>query len=831
MQNNLLLVDGSSFLFRAYFGITLDMTNSKGMSTKAIYGFFSMFDKIIADFKPKHIAVCFDLKSKTFRNEIYKDYKANRNVMPEDLAEQIPYIKKILDLKGIKRFEVEKFEADDILGTLSYKFKDAKPLIFTGDKDLLQLVDENINVIINKKGMSEYERYDINLMNEKYGFYGDAFVDYKALKGDTSDNIPGLPGVGEKTAINLIKEFKSVENLKKDIENVKNERIKNIIKNNIEILDISKKLSIIKKDVPLQIKIDELLIKKSDDKELLNLFKSLELNKFIKKLNDANKKNEANNYENNSNLIEEKSDEQNVVQSSEQNVAQSSEQNEIEFKDSDLIIEENNEIVGLYLKDYFLDELKKSKSFLSDKKYFDLNLGAYLLNSSKSKYSLNDLLEMYEIKPSNDIKKLLLALKEKITNDLKERNLYDIYTNLELDVLSVIIFYEIYGIKVSEDILKEQGDYFKNKINKLEKDICKSAGENFNINSPKQLSNILFNKLNLDSVKKTKTGLSTNNEVLTYLIDEHSIIKLILEYRKLSKLKSTYIDGFLPLIEKDSKIHASFTQTKTVTGRISSLKPNMQNLPSKDEVGREIRKAFIPEKGNVLISADYSQIELRVLAHLSKDELLIKSFKDGHDIHSETARRFFADFGNNKETDIYLRRKAKIVNFGVIYGISAFSLAKDIGESVFNAKKYIDEYFSLYKGVREYFDKAILNAKTYGYSKTILGRRRYIKELKSKNKVIQKLGERYAMNSPIQGSAADLIKIAMVNINKKLVKLGLNEDIKQILQIHDEIILEAKENLVKEAKEILKEEMLNVYKLLVPLEVNIKEGLNLYDLK
>ncbi|MDR2458434.1 MAG: DNA polymerase I [Clostridiales Family XIII bacterium] len=781
-----ILIDSNSLINRAFYAIRKPMITRTGIHTKAVYGFISMLNKILKDFEPDYIACAFDLKAKTFRHKKYADYKAKRKPAPEDLISQFPIIKDILDLMNIKIVEEEAYEADDILGTIAKKFEREKILsyIVTGDKDLLQLVSEYTKVVITKTGISNYEIFDIKKMDEVYGFSGDRFIDYKALMGDSSDNIPGIPGFGKKTAEKLIIKYKDIKGIYSNLDNLEYPKWKAKLLDDKNILMLSRELSEIFLKVPIKINISDFTFKKPDYNKLISLYKDLEFNQFLQGI--YNEKNRVYPkflaYEN-----------------------------------------DDKKLVGYDVKEYFVSKKLLEYPEIS----FDIKIASYILDPKASIYSLEKLAKEYLPNISENDKKLVFDLTEVLKKKLKEEELANVFYRAELPLIKILAFFEVKGIKVSKEELGKIGEEVGKKLEKLKKNIYELAGEKFNINSPKQLSEILFEKLKLLKGKKTKTGYSTDVEELERLRGENKIVDYILSYRGLNKIKGTYVDGFIPLIENDGRIHSSFMQTVTTTGRLSSKNPNLQNLPIKEEQGRIVRKAFIPDTGKIFISADYSQIELRVLAELSGDEKLVNDFMENADIHKRTAARIFNL--PEEKIDISLRNKAKAINFGIIYGMGAFTLAKDTGISVKKAERYIADYFNAYPKVFQFINQSIQAARHFGFVKTILGRKRAIPEIFSKNKVTIRAGERLAVNTRVQGSAADIMKLAMITVSNKLKKENL--DAYQILQIHDEIVLEADIKIKEEAKIFLQNEMEKAYTLKVPLAVSVSEGETLYDLK
>ncbi|HHD2752513.1 TPA: DNA polymerase I [Clostridium perfringens] len=866
-MKRLLILDGNSLLNRAFYAVPL-LSNSEGTHTNAIYGFTNMLFKMRDDIKPDYIVCTFDKKAPTFRHLEYEDYKAGRKKMPPELAEQFPIVKEMLKLFSITTYELDGFEADDIIGSLA-KFAENEGIevyVMTGDKDALQLASKNINVCITKKGVSETEVYNYDRMVEEFGVTPTQFIDVKGLMGDKSDNIPGVPGVGEKTAFKLIKEYGSVESVLENIDNISGKKLKENLTEYSEQAIFSKKLATIMTDVPIEFNLDEIKSKEDYNKdELKALFTKLQMKSILEKLSDGeekepeieikitniedgkelekllkNIKNEV--YINFTYLNKEK---YSTIEIDKIFINYDGKNYSVSFKK--LIKEENN--IKLF-KDFFQDEniLKNGYSVKNaltalrklgiDLKglAFDCELAAYLIDSSKGEYSLLSLVNNYlskfpNIKEGEEelvgisfMKDLTLVLKKKIEEEKMERLMYDIELPLELVLSSM----ESIGFRVNKNILDELSVKFKRELDETQKEIFELADEEFNINSPKQLGKILFEKLDLPVVKKTKTGYSTNAEVLEKLKDKHPIIEKITYFRQLSKIYSTYVEGLKSVIDTDGSIHSTFNQTVTTTGRLSSTEPNLQNIPIKYEMGREIRKVFIPkEEGDLLISADYSQIELRVLAHISGDENMINAFNHHSDIHTKTASEVFKV--PVEEVTSLMRSRAKAVNFGIVYGISDFSLSQDLNIPRKEAKEYMDIYFERYPKIQEYISNVIEEAKTKGYVLTMLNRRRYIPEVNASNKIVKALGERLAMNAPIQGTAADIIKLAMVNVYNKIIELNLKSRL--ILQVHDELIINVVPGELEVVKKLLKEEMENTIKLSVPLDVDVNVGEDWYRLK
>ncbi|WP_138204053.1 DNA polymerase I [Haloimpatiens lingqiaonensis] len=866
-KEKLLILDGNSLMFRSFYALP-ELTNAEGIHTNAIYGFLSMLFKMKEEIKPDYIVCAFDKKAPTFRHKEYSEYKAGRKKMPPELSEQMPIIKEVLNKLAIDIFEIEGFEADDLIGTLSV-FSEGKGIevyIVTGDRDALQLATDNVKVIINKKGMTQTEVYDEKRMIEELGVTPKQFIDVKGLMGDTSDNIPGVPGVGEKTAYKLIKEYGSIENVLMNIENISGKKLKENLTNFSEQAIFSKKLATIITEVPIEIDMDSIRSKENFDIEgLRTLFIKLQFKSFLDKLPRGHEEEIQCNYKEIADVEELKKfyklfKETIFVLFKIENETVYSKcnlkdiyihcNNENFFIPVDKLMEENREKTIEILKD-IMENLNIKKISHGVKSAYtalrklgielkglasDTEIQAYLIDSSKGEYKLEDILEQYLFKSvkgeeiEDNIKKVILLekLNDVFHEKIEELNMNELLYKVEQPLIEVLASMETLGFKVNREILNGLGEKFSLEIDELKRDIYELSQEEFNINSPKQLGKILFEKLDLPVVKKTKTGYSTNAEVLEKLLDKHPIIEKIMNYRQITKLYSTYVEGLKNVIDEDGKIHSSFNQTVTTTGRLSSTEPNLQNIPIKYEMGREIRKVFVPENEEcVILSADYSQIELRVLAHIAGDENMINAFKHHSDIHTKTASEVFG-VPIDQVTSL-MRSRAKAVNFGIVYGISDFSLSQDIKVSKKEAKQYIDTYFERYPKVKEYLDNIIEKGKENSYVETILNRRRFIPEINSSNKIVKSFGERLAMNTPIQGSAADIIKMAMVNVYKKLNEKALKSSL--ILQVHDELILNVYKDELEQVKSMIKDEMENVVKLSVPLEVDINVGENWYGAK
>lgn len=874
MEKTLIIIDGNSIVNRAFYALP-DLTNKKGLHTNAIFGFTNMLLKLTDTYKPTHISVAFDKKAPTFRHLEYKEYKAGRKKMPDELKQQLEPLKNLLDAFNINRLEIEGYEADDIIGTVSLQAEHEgfKVYIVTGDKDAIQLASKNTTTLITKKGVGEVEEYNFDEVEKRYEMTPTQFIDLKGLMGDKSDNIPGVPGIGEVTGIKLIKEFGSIENIIENIDSVKGSPKKKIEENK-ELAIMSKKLATIIRDVPIEIDLEKLEFGNYDKSKLIEVFNELNFNSLISRLDSdtedttviVNKLKEVKNFIKNvkdkgkvilktitrsGNLLE-----KNII-----NIYLSIDGEELFYIDEnqiddikELLVDENIKVYGYNLKEDYI-ALRPYNISLSNM-YFDISIAEYLIDSSSSNYTYDSIAMNYfgqKIKSSEELlgkgvkaKKYedlekeeldntigsIIQLVEKVSPKMEEKlvsmDMDGLFYHVEMPLVEVLGYMEYEGVMVDKEKLIELGEEFKVSIEKLEGEIYNLAGEEFNINSPKQLGVILFEKLGLPVIKKTKTGYSTNAEVLEQLSDKHEIIDKITEYRQIVKLKSTYVDGLINIINPIShRIHSSFNQTITTTGRISSTEPNLQNIPVRLELGRNIRKVFIANKGYKLVDADYSQIELRVLAHMSQDEHMIDAFNHNVDIHTKTASQVFGIDINNVTSE--QRSAAKAVNFGIVYGISDFGLSKNLHIPVKEAKTYIDSYLNTYEDIKSYMDNTIEEAKKDGYVKTILNRRRYIPEIKSSNIILKNLGKRLAMNAPIQGSAADIIKIAMVNVYKKLEEKNLKS--KLVLQVHDELIIECIEEELEVVSKIVKDEMEHAVSIDVNLDVDLNTGDSWYETK
>ncbi|WP_338658095.1 DNA polymerase I [Paraclostridium sordellii] len=880
MDKTLVIIDGNSIINRAFYALP-DLTNKQGLHTNAIYGFTTMLFKIIENYKPTHISVAFDKKAPTFRHLEYKDYKAGRKKMPDELREQIEPLKNLLDAFKINRLELEGYEADDIIGTVSLKAEKEgyRVFIVTGDKDAIQLASKTTTTLITKKGVVEVDEFDFDEVMKRYEMTPNQFIDLKGLMGDKSDNIPGVPGIGEVTGIKLIKEFGSIENIIENVDSIKGSPRKKIEEHK-ELAIMSKRLATIIRDVPIDITIDDLSFGDYDKADVIEVFNELGFNSLISRVGEnLDVESESDNINlsikelvNIEEFIKDVKSKKSLILKSIRKNGNILEKNlmtiylSINGEDIYYINEENIDKIkellisdeikkyGYELKDDYIT-LRPYGIFLNNM-YFDISIAEYLIDSSSANYTYDSIamnyfgqkiksteellgkgvkakkieeLEKEEIdKHIGNIINLVERVNPKMEDKLKSMDMDGLFYHVEMPLVEVLGYMEFEGVMVDKEKLVELGEEFKLSIDKLESEIYLLAGEEFNINSPKQLGVILFEKLELPVIKKTKTGYSTNAEVLERLRDKHEIIDKITEYRQIVKLKSTYVDGLINIINPIShRIHSSFNQTITTTGRISSTEPNLQNIPVRLELGRNIRKVFIANKGCELVDADYSQIELRVLAHMSQDEHMIDAFNHDIDIHTKTASQVFGIDINDVTSE--QRSAAKAVNFGIVYGISDFGLSQNLKIPVKEAKTYIDNYLNTYEDIKTYMDNTIEEAKKDGYVKTILNRRRYIPEINSGNVILKNLGKRLAMNAPIQGSAADIIKIAMVNVYNKLEEKNLKS--KLILQVHDELIIDACEDEVEIVSKIVKDEMEHAVSMDVNLDVDLNVGKSWYETK
>lgn len=944
MEKILVIIDGNSLMNRAYYAIQRPMMTKDGMYTQGIFGFLNMLSKILKDYAPTHIAVAFDRKTPTFRHLEYDEYKAGRKKMPPELAMEFPVLKEILDAMNIHMLEIDGFEADDILGTVSKAAEenDIKPYIITGDKDAFQLASDKTTVIFTKRGTSEFDAYDEKAVYEKYGFSPQQFIDFKGLMGDTSDNIPGIPGVGEKTAAKLILEYGSVENIIASVDSMKKSKLRDKIEENAQLAVMSKRLATICRDIPIEIDFEAMKYEEPDYGKLIEIYKKLEFNLFIKRLasekkldglSAAGETDETRTV--NAEMLPSESDNDMYAASQEQEydgelpysdicaidssnvtTVQLSSASELKttlesmksagyiwlkvFHDnahvkkpeissvcmyacgssnaegtlyviqwhegapgalSEFFKHYRGKLCGHDLKDSYYALFANGAAVLPDPRgyifetYCDTAVSAYLIDPQKKSYELSNLmLETYHKDFPTDKQiadesctidmfgnawdtqgRLALMIFEassllvgKQAVQLAECGLMQVLGEAELPLVEVLASMEACGVKADRDVLNAIGGSLKERIGKLTSDIYTLAGEEFNINSPKQLGSVLFEKLGLPNGKKTKTGYSTSADILEKISDEHPVVPLILEYRMLTKLNSTYVEGMLPLIDENGKIHAHFQQTVTATGRLSCTEPNLQNIPVRQDIGRQFRRVFTKSyEDGILVGADYSQVELRVMAHLSGDSALIDSFEQHSDIHTMTASRVFRVPA--EDVTPLQRSRAKAVNFGVIYGISAFGLSEDLKISRKEAQEYIDDYFRAHPGVRDYMNSMVEFCREHNYVTTLLGRRRYISEIHASNFMTRQLGERLAMNTPVQGTAADIMKLAMIRayraLNEQMCKSRL------ILQIHDELMIDCIAGEEEKVKELLEVSMTDAVQLRVVLAADVNTGNSWYDLK
>ena len=906
-NNKMIIIDGNSLLNRAFYALP-PLKTRDGRATNAIYGFLTMTFRMLEEYDPGYFAVAFDLKKPTFRHKEYKEYKAGRKKMPPELREQIQPLKDILDALNVYRIEIEGFEADDIIGTVVTQGEEQglETLVVTGDKDALQLASDRTKIIFTKRGISNIEVYDGDKVMEETGVSPKTFIDLKGLMGDSSDNIPGIPGVGEKTALKLLQEFGSVENLIANTDQISGAKLREKVEKNKEKAVLSKRLATIVRYMPMDIDFSKLKRQKIHLEETVAAFKDYEFHSLMKKIRAE----EETSDDALTAALEEQAPASQAVKITEiQNTEdfEGLKQRVRDYtkgdkelgiytltKDQQLTIDE---ITGLSMitreNDIYVIQVEKldpalrkdfwtwfqslaeteSASFIAHnikreilhlKNHginmqhvgFDTMIAEYLINPNKSGYELEDLVLEYvgtNIKSKEallgkgkkqiaftdlqgeefplylaDRVKYLFLLKDAMKEKHKDYHLKELYTAVEMPLVEVLASMEYEGISADQELLLELQMKYEEKIDNLTKTIYNLAGESFNINSPKQLGNVLFEKLELPPIKKTKTGYSTNVEVLEKLQEKHVIIKEILEYRQITKLKNTYIDGLLKIINPTTKrIHSHFMQTVASTGRISSTEPNLQNIPIRLEMGRQLRKVFVANPGATFIAADYSQIELRVLAHMSGDENLINSFLRDEDIHTRTAAEIFdVEFS---EVSSEMRSNAKAVNFGIVYGISDYGLSENLGITRKKAQIYIDNYFKKYPNVKTYMDKTVEFAKKEGYVTTLLNRRRYLPDIHARNFNLRSFAERTAMNTPIQGSAADIIKIAMIQVFKKLKQQKLQANL--LLQVHDELIVETPVGEIDQVKTIIRDSMEEAMDLKVPLKIDMSQGESWFDLK
>lgn len=876
-RKKLVLVDGNSLAYRAFFALPL-LSNEKGIHTNAVYGFTTILMKMLEEEKPTHMLVAFDAGKTTFRHKTFKEYKGGRQKTPPELSEQLPFIRELLDAYRISRYELENYEADDIIGTLAKSAeKDGFEVkIFSGDKDLTQLATEGTTVAITKKGITDVEYYTPEHVREKYGLTPEQIIDMKGLMGDSSDNIPGVPGVGEKTAIKLLKQFHTVEELLSSIDEVSGKKLKEKLEEFKEQALMSKELATITTEAPLEVSLDSLGYEGFDKEAVVKIFKDLGFHSLLERIGEEAGEKEEEQLEEIDVMI--KTDITDDLFASPASLVV--EQLGDNYHEAPILgfsivnehgaffIPEETAVQSDCFKEWAEDESKKKWVFDAKRAAvalrwrgielkgaeFDVLLAAYIINPGHSYDDVASVAKEHQLhivsadeavygkgakQAVPDEKELadhlarkakaISLLREKLLDELEENEQLELFEALEMPLAHILGEMESIGVQVDVDRLKKMGEELSAKLAEYEKKIHESAGETFNINSPKQLGVILFEKLGLPVVKKTKTGYSTSADVLEKLRDKHVIIEDILHYRQIGKLQSTYVEGLLKVIKKDShKVHTRFNQALTQTGRLSSTDPNLQNIPIRLEEGRKIRQAFVPsQKGWLIFAADYSQIELRVLAHISKDKNLIEAFTNDMDVHTKTAMDVF--HVSEEEVTPAMRRQAKAVNFGIVYGISDYGLSQNLGITRKEAAAFIERYFHSFQGVKEYMEETVQEAKQRGYVTTLLSRRRYIPELTSRNFNLRSFAERTAMNTPIQGSAADIIKKAMIDMADKLKEKNLQA--KLLLQVHDELIFEAPEDEIKVLEKLVPEVMEHALELDVPLKVDCASGPSWYDAK
>ncbi|MFC7061557.1 DNA polymerase I [Halobacillus seohaensis] len=882
MAEKVVLIDGNSIAYRAFFALPL-LNNDKGVYTNAVYGFTTMLLKILEEDNPDRLLVAFDAGKTTFRHETYSEYKGGRQKTPSELSEQFPILKELLDAFGITYYQLDQFEADDIIGTLATQAEsenfDVK--VISGDKDLLQLVSDRIKVSLTKKGITNVDTYDPSFMEEKMGVRPDQIIDLKALMGDSSDNIPGVPGVGEKTAVKLLNQFDKLDCVYESLSEVSGKKLKEKLETNKEDAFMSKQLVTIERAAPIQIGLNDILYKGYESQKVAAIFRDLGFQSLINRVSSDQEGSDENSTPEEWDAI---------------NVEVIHEVNKDMFTGEEAVVVEMlhenyhlSPIVGISIVNadhhFFItiEDAEKSivfkewaedpsmqkwvfdakRTLVALKRHeilikgisFDLLLASYLINTSENNHDvpsishrMNERAVQYDeeiygkgakLKVPESEKVLhehvarkalvLYHLKEPMENQLKDNEQFKLYQELEMPLALILGEMEHRGVQVDIDRLENMGSELEGRLAEIKSEIFELAGEEFNLNSPKQLGPILFEKLELPVIKKTKTGYSTSADVLEQIQDQHEIIAKILLYRQLGKLQSTYIEGLLKVANKNtSKIHTRFNQALTQTGRLSSIEPNLQNIPIRLEEGRKIREAFIPSKKDwVMFASDYSQIELRVLAHIAQDEKLMNAFKEGKDIHTQTASEVFDVAGSEVTSE--MRRHAKAVNFGIVYGISDFGLSQSLGISRKEAKQFIEKYLDSYPGVKTYMEESVREAKRLGYVTTFMNRRRYLPEITSRNFNQRSFAERTAMNTPIQGSAADIIKQAMIDLDHRLKEENL--EARMLLQVHDELILEAPKEEIDQLKEVVSEVMEQTVELDVPLEVDYSYGPTWYDAK
>lgn len=871
MSSKIVLIDGHSILNRAFYGLP-DLTNAEGLHTNAIYGFLTIMFKLLEEEKPEYLTVAFDVHAPTFRHKMYAEYKGTRKPMADELRQQVPVIKEVLHAMGVKTIECAGLEADDLIGTLSNRCENEgmEVTVISGDRDLLQLATEHVKIRIpkTKQGKTEIEDYYAKDVEERYQVTPKEFIDLKALMGDTADNIPGVPSIGEKTATKIITQYHSIEEAHEHVDELKPPRASKALSEHWDLAVLSKELATINVKADFPYELSEAKLGNLYTEEAYIFFQKLEFKNLLSRFDVSAP---ANKVEDGFKIITSKSEAEKVfVQAEEASTIGAVIFKDLEnvlplfadqaglggiglcfSKEESYCIKVEKDITGEWLLKKLADVAEKAETYAmfhlkesmeqvtirNQANCFDVSVAAYLLNPLKNNYTWEDVARehlglMIDEKIDQDMKACYesyvnYASVEVLRQKLRDTKMDTLFRDIEMPLVFTLFDMEQNGIRVEADALKQYGDQLAGKIAELEKEIYEEAGETFNINSPKQLGVVLFENMKLPGGRKTKTGYSTAADVLEKLAPKHPVVAKILEYRQYTKLKSTYADGLANYIQDDGRIHGKFNQTITATGRISSTEPNLQNIPVRMELGRLIRKVFIPEEGYRFVDADYSQIELRVLAHCSGDEHLIQAYKEQSDIHRITASQVFhIPFD---EVTPQQRRNAKAVNFGIVYGISSFGLSQDLSITRKEAAKYIDDYFATYPGIKTFLDHAVTHAKEEGYVVTLFGRRRPVPELSSSNFMQRSFGERVAMNSPIQGAAADIIKIAMIRVNQRLKDQKMKSRL--VLQVHDELLIEAYEPELDEVQNILKEEMEHAAELKVPLEIDMHTGDNWYEAK
>ncbi|UFT98002.1 DNA polymerase I [Radiobacillus kanasensis] len=879
MSKKLVLIDGNSIAYRAFFALPL-LNNDKGVYTNAVYGFTTMLLRILENEKPTHMLVAFDAGKTTFRHKTFSEYKGGRQKTPPELSEQFPLLRELLDAFDIPYYQLENYEADDIIGTLAKQGEKDKwdVRVYSGDKDLLQLVSDQVEVHLTRKGISEVDTYTPSFLQEKMEITPEQVIHMKALMGDNSDNIPGVPGVGQKTAVKLLKDFNTLEGVYDHLDDVSGKKLKEKLETHKEDAFMSKELATINTSSPLQVGLSNIEFTGYKEKDVLSIFKELGFNSLVNRIEgEVSPEDEGQDelpdlkYKIVRSLedVSFSSVEAIIVEMLEENYHTAPIQGfGLVNEDRKIFIPTDVALASETFKQWAEDgsfkkivhDSKQTKVGLLNQGIdmegieFDLLLASYLLNPSETLFDIPSIGKRLGVTsvlmdeevygkgaklqvPEEDklaehvVRKtdLIFQLRDKAEELLKENEQWKLFKELEMPLALILGEMEHHGVLVNEDRLKQMREELKERLEQIENEIHELAGEKFNLNSPKQLGPILFEKLGLPPIKKTKTGYSTSADVLEQLQDKHEIIPKLLMYRQLGKLQSTYIEGLLKVIYNDTKkIHTRFNQALAQTGRLSSIEPNLQNIPIRLEEGKKIRQAFVPSKeGWILFAADYSQIELRVLAHIATDDKLIEAFQEGMDIHTRTAMDVF-HVEADEITD-NMRRQAKAVNFGIVYGISDYGLSQSLGITRKEAKQFIDRYLDSFPGVREYMDSIVQQAKQLGYVTTLMNRRRYLPEITSRNFNLRSFAERTAMNTPIQGSAADVIKMAMINLHHRLEEEGLQA--RMLLQVHDELILEAPESELDVLKKIVPEVMEDAVELKVPLKVDYAYGKTWYDAK